>query len=362
MIPVCEPLLAGNEEQYVLDCIRSGWVSSAGKYVDEFEQQFAAYCGCKYGVSTTSGTTALHLALAALGIGRGDQVIVPTLTIASCAFAVLYTGATPAFVDSETAAFTMDAWRLDGALTEHTRAIMPVHLYGHPCDMDSIKEFADQHNLFVIEDAAEAHGALYKGKRAGSFGDIACFSFYANKVITTGEGGMIVTNNQAVAERARRLKDLAHDPARRFYHTDIGFNYRLTNVQAALGLAQLERIDELVEMRRANAARYTEGLQSCRVITPVEMWGAKSTYWMYAILVGSCEIRDGLQRHLAEKGIGTRTFFVPLHQQKIFRQYSRGGFPVADDAGARGLYLPSGSGLTTDQIDLVCDAVREFLQ
>jgi len=363
MIPVCEPLLGGNEEQYVLDCIRSGWVSSAGKYVDEFEQRFAAYCGCRYGVSTTSGTTALHLALASLGIGKGDQVLVPTLTIAACAFAVLYTGATPVFVDCEPAVFTMDAWQLEEVITPQTRAIMPVHLYGHPCDMDRVREFADGHNLFVIEDAAEAHGALYKGNRAGSLGDIACFSFYANKVITTGEGGMIATNNAAVADRARRLKDLAHDPGRRFYHTDIGFNYRLTNVQAAIGLAQLERIDELVEMRRVNAAKYTAELHhNCGITTPVEMWGSRSSYWMYAILAGSKDMRDGLRSHLADKQIGTRTFFIPMHQQEIFKEYSKGIFPVADNVSDRGLYLPSGSGLTDEQIGTVCEAVKGYLQ
>lgn len=363
MIPVCEPVLAGNEEQYVLDCIRSGWVSSAGKYVEEFEQGFAAYCGCRYGVSTTSGTTALHLALVSLGIGEGDEVLVPDLTIAACVFAVLYTGATPVFVDSEAAVFTMDVWRLDEVITPRTRAIMPVHLYGHPCDMDRVREFADKHKLFVIEDAAEAHGARYKGRPVGGLGDVGCFSFYANKVITTGEGGMLVTDDKVLADRARRLKDLAHDPSRRFYHTDIGFNYRLTNVQAAIGLAQLERIDEMVKMRRANATKYTVRLAgSWGVTTPIEMWGSESSYWMYAVLVASKDVRDGLRRHLTDKEIGTRTFFIPMHQQRIFKEYSRGKFPVADNASARGLYLPSGTGLTEEQIDTVCEAVKEYLQ
>ncbi len=363
MIPVCEPLLVGNEEKYVLDCIRSGWVSSAGRYVEEFEQQFAEYCGCRYGVSTTSGTTALHLALVSLGIGKEDEVIVPTLTNAACVFAVLYTGATPVFIDCEPAAYTMDAWLLESLVTSHTKAVMPVHLYGHPCDMDRVNEVAKRHDLDVIEDAAEAHGALYKGKKVGDFSDVACFSFYANKVMTTGEGGMVVTSDRAVCDRARRLKDLAHDPKRRFYHTDIGFNYRMTNIQAAIGLAQLEKIDEYVGMRRANAASYTARLaKSCDVTTPVEMWDSLSSYWMYAILVKDKTTRDGLRRHLEEKEIGTRTFFIPMHQQGIFREYSKGKFPVADNASARGLYLPSGTGLTNEEIETVCDAVEEYLK
>ena len=362
MIPVCEPLLAGNEEKYVLDCIRSGWVSSAGKYVEEFEGEFAEYCGCRYGVCTTSGTTALHLALVSLGIGKGDEVIVPTLTNVACAFAVIYTGATPVFIDCEPMAFTLDTNLLPKVITSRTKAIMPVDLYGHPCDMDRMWEIADEYELLVVEDAAEAHGAVYKGKKAGSWGDVACFSFYANKVITTGEGGMIVTDDKGIADRARRLKDLAHDPKRRFYHTDIGFNYRLTNIQAAIGLAQLEKIGDYVKMRRSNAARYTDGLsRSCGVTTPVELWGSRSSYWMYAILVESKTIRDGLRKHLAYRDIGTRTFFIPMHQQGIFREYSRGKFPVADNVSVRGLYLPSGTGLTDDQIDVVCDAVKEYL-
>jgi len=240
---------------------------------------------------------------------------------------------------------------------------MPVHLYGHPCDMDRVEEVAEEYKLIVIEDAAEAHGALYKNKRVGAFSDVSCFSFYANMVMTTGEGGMVVTSDRAVCDSARRLKDLAHDPKRRFYHTDIGFNYRMTNIQAAIGLAQLEKIDEYVRMRRANAAIYTERLsKSCDVTTPVEMWDSKSSYWMYAILVKDKMTRDGLRRHLAEKDIGTRTFFIPMHQQAIFREYSRGKFPVADSASARGLYLPSGTGLTRKQIDTVCDAVEEYLR
>ena len=363
-IPVCEPLLNGNEERYVVDCLRSGWVSSAGEYVDRFEKAFADYCGCVCGVSTTSGTTALHLALASLGIGEGDEVIVPTLTIASCAFAVLYTGARPVFVDCDPVTFNMDPELAQKAVTDRTRAIMPVHLYGHPCDMDEIGRIARDNRLFLVEDAAEAHGAEYKGRRVGGFGEIGCFSFFANKVITTGEGGMLVMNDPALAGTARRLKNLAHSQVR-FLHHEIGFNYRMTNIQAAIGLAQLERIDMYLEKRRKNAERYTTQLAKIDgITTPMELPYARNSFWMYAILLESREKRDGLMRHLAQKEIGSRTFFIPLHQQPILKQYTRGDFcefPVADDVSARGMYLPSGTGLTVKEIDAVCDAVKEYL-
>ena len=362
-IPVCEPLLNGNEEKYVVDCLRSGWVSSAGEYVDRFEKAFADYCGCVCGVSTTSGTTALHLALASLGIGEGDEVIVPTLTIASCAFAVLYTGARPVFVDCDPVTFNMDPELAQKAVTDRTRAIMPVHLYGHPCDMDEIGRIARDNRLFLVEDAAEAHGAEYKGRRVGGFGEIGCFSFFANKVITTGEGGMLVMNDPALAGTARRLKNLAHSQVR-FLHHEIGFNYRMTNIQAAIGLAQLEKIDQYVEKRRLNARMYNDRLLfECKeVTTPIQMPYARNSFWMYAILLESREQRDGLMRHLAQKEIGSRTFFIPLHQQPVLKQYAEGSFPVADDVSARGMYLPSGTGLTEEEIDAVCDAVREYLK
>ena len=268
MIPVCEPLLGGKEIEYVLDCLKTNWISSKGKYVEEFEEQFAHYCGCKYGISTTSGTTALHLALASVGIKSDDEVIIPTFTMGATAFAIVYTGAKPVLVDSEPETWNMDVTKIEEKITPpRTKAIMPVHIYGHPCDMDPIEEIAEKYNLWLIEDAAETHGAEYKGRKAGGIGHIGCFSFYANKIITTGEGGMLVSNDEKIAEKARRLKDLAHSPEKRFLHTDVAFNYRMTNIQAAIGLAQFERIDELAERRRRNAHLYNSLLKGIDGIT-----------------------------------------------------------------------------------------------
>jgi perosamine synthetase len=362
MIPVCEPLLDGNERKYVDDCLESGWISSAGKYVTEFEDKFAKYCGCKYGVTTTSGTTALHLALASLGIGPCDEVIVPTFTIAACAFAVLYTGATPVFVDCDPATYNIDPDGIERAITDKTRAIMPVHIYGHCCDMTRIMEIVKGKNIFVVEDAAEAHGSEINGRRAGGIGHVGCFSFYGNKVATCGEGGMLVTNDGMIAAKATQLKDLAHSRDKRFLHMDVGFNYRMTNIQAAIGLAQLESLDYHIELRRQHAERYNEQLQGL-VATPVEMAGYMNTYWMYAILLKNQAQRDGLMKYLEKAGIGTRTFFIPMNQQPILDYLCVGQkFPIADNVSARGLYLPSGTGLSDGEIDVVCDAVKEYLR
>jgi len=359
MIPVCEPYLAGNEKKYVLECLDTNWISSGGRFIKEFEQEFAEYCGSEYGVATTSGTTALHLALATLDIGQGDEVIVPTFTMAACAFAVFYTGAKPVFVDCEPDTYNIAVDKIERKITKRTRAIMPVHIYGHSCEMDKIWDIAGRHKLFVIEDAAEAHGAEYRGRRAGSLGTIGCFSFYANKMITTGEGGMLVTYNEWLADRARLLKDLAHSPDKRFLHTDVGFNYRMTNISAAIGLAQLEKIDEYIEMRRRNAQLYNSLLKSVERITlPIERVGYKNVYWMYAILVD--EGRGKLVQKLKERDIETRAFFVPMHQQPVFQD--SGEYPIADDISNRGLYLPSGTGLTGEEIEHVCKCVKEGLK
>lgn len=241
-IPVNEPLIAKNATKYVLDCLETGWVSSAGTYIEKFEKAFAKYLGVKHAITTTSGTTALHLALLTLGIGSGDEVIVPTLTMIASVNSICYVGAIPVLVDSEPETGNIDPKKIEEKITKKTKAIMPVHLYGHPADMDKIMEIAKKYKLAVVEDAAEAHGAEYKGEKAGSFGKINCFSFYGNKIVTTGEGGMVVTNDDKLAERARSLKDLAHSKKRRFLHEELGYNFRMTNMQAALGLAQLEEI------------------------------------------------------------------------------------------------------------------------
>jgi perosamine synthetase len=365
MIPVCAPFLGEKELEYVVDCIKTNWISSKGKYVEEFEEKFAKYCGCKYGISTTSGTSALHLALACLGIKKNDEVIIPSFTMIATGFAVVYCGATPVLVDAEPETWNMNVEKIEEKITAKTKAIIPVHIYGHPCDMDLIMKLAKKYNLWVIEDAAEAHGAEYKGKKVGSIGHVGCFSFYANKIITTGEGGMVVTNDEKIAERARLLRDLAHSKERRFLHTDIGFNYRMTNIQASIGLAQFEKIDELVERRRSHAHLYNSLLKDVNGITlPPEKKWAKNVYWMYCILIQDefGMSRDELMEKLKEKGIETRTSFIPMHQQPAFLKmnlFQGENYPIAEELSQRGLYLPSGSGLTTDEIEYVCNAIKQ---
>ncbi|MFC1937649.1 DegT/DnrJ/EryC1/StrS family aminotransferase [Chloroflexota bacterium] len=366
MIQVCEPLLGEKEVKYVLNCLKTNWISSKGKYIEEFEKGFANYCGCSYGVTTTSGTTALHLALASLGIGTGDEVIIPTFTMVATAFAVIYTGATPILVDAEYETGNMDVTQIEAKISPSTKAIMPVHIYGHPCDMGPIMEVARKRGLWVIEDAAEAHAAEYKGKKTGGISHIGCFSFYANKIMTTGEGGMVVTNNEEVAEKARALKDLAHSKGKRFLHTDIAFNYRMTNVQAAIGMAQLDKIDEYAERRRAHARLYNELLDNIPGITlPVEKEWAKNVYWMYSILIED-EFgisRDELMSKLEERGIGTRSAFIPMHQQPAllnFGLFKGEQYPVAEELAKKGMYLPSSTGLSHDDIKYICGVIREL--
>lgn len=374
-IPVNEPLLGREELRLVTSCIRSHWISSQGSYLSEFEERFAAYCGVGYGISTTSGTAALHLALLTLGIGPGDEVLIPTLTMAATAFAVSYCGATPVFIDSEPETFNMDPEEAERYLRRQSRlgkkkvkAILPVHLYGHPADMDRWREIADRYSLFLVEDAAEAHGAEYKGRRCGGLGDLGCFSFYANKIITTGEGGMVVTDDPQWAEKARRLKDLAHSEHQRFLHTDLGYNYRMTNLQAALGLAQLKRIDRHIRKKRALARAYTRGLQGISGLRlPTEKPWAFNVYWMYALLVEESFglSRDDLMAALKKRGVETRSFFVPMHQQPIYVQGRNpcrhfGQYPVAERASREGLYLPSGLTLTPEQVRYVVGQLRRL--
>lgn len=357
MIPVCEPLLDGNEAKYVNDCLLTNWISSSGEYITQFESAFAEYCGCKYGVATNNGTTALHLALASLGIGPGDEVIIPDFTIASCAFAVFYTGATPVFVDADPQTFNIDVSKIEEKITRRTVAIMPVHLYGRPAEMGEIVRIATKHNLHVIEDAAEAHGAEYEGHKVGGIGSVGCFSFYANKLITTGEGGMIVTNLEYVAEKAKLLRDLAHTSRRRFYHEHVGFNYRMTNIQAAIGMAQLEQIDRNIRVRLKHASLYAELLKVAPHVTFVSETrpNVKGVAWMHCLMAESESYRDAFVIHLADRGVQTRTFFVPMHEQPIFKA---GDYPVSEDISRRGFYVPSGTGLTADQISYVCECIR----
>ncbi len=363
IIPVSDPKLDGNELKYVTQCVQSNWISSAGRFVRDFEEAFAAAMGCHYGVACSNGTTALHLVLATLGIGAGDEVVIPTFTMIATANAVRYTGATPVLVDSERETWNLDVTQLERAITPRTRGILLIHTYGHPVDMDPLLELADRRGLWVVEDAAEAHGARYKDRRVGSLGRAASFSFYANKIITTGEGGMVTTNDDELMRLARRLRDHAFSDERHFWHKYLGFNYRMTNLQAAIGLAQTERLDELVEIRRTNAARYTAALSKIPGLTlPVERPWARNVYWMYGVLVEDefGIARDELRRRLARRGIETRTFFIPIHLQPIYYRLFEGRrYPVSEELCRRGLYLPSGATLAGTEIDYVCEMVRE---
>lgn len=364
-IPVCEPDLSGRELEYVTEAIRTNWISSAGRYIPEFEQAFAAACDAEHGVACTSGTTALHLAMAVLDLGPGDEVILPTFTMIATPNCVRYTGATPVLVDSEDRTWNLDLDQVADAIGPRTKAIIPVHTYGHPVDMDALCEIADRHGVWVVEDAAEAHGARYKGRRVGSLGDAACFSFYGNKIITTGEGGMITTDNADIAALARNLRDHAFSSERHFWHRYVGFNYRMTNLQAAVGAAQTEKLDDYVAARRRNAALYSELLAEVPgVTTPPESADVENVFWMYGILVDAGAFgmtRNHLRAALAARGIETRTFFIPIHYQPIYHaQFAGRRFPVAERFCADGLYLPSASSLSAAQVRYVVDAVREI--
>jgi perosamine synthetase len=366
IIPVCEPALGGNENRYVLDCLNTNWISSAGKYVSLFEEAFSRKVGCEQGIACVSGTTALHLIMAALGLGPGDEVIIPTFTMIATAYAVSYTGARPVFVDSEQRTWNMDIGQIEAKITERTKAIIVVHTYGHPVDMDSVLAIAARHNLYVVEDAAEAHGADYQGRPAGSLADAAAFSFYANKIITTGEGGMVTTNNSQVAEAVRTLRDHAFSKERHFWHKYMGYSFRMTNLQAAVGLAQTEQMDGFVSQRRENAALYTSLLQDVPGLRlPMEEPWAKNVYWMYGVLVEDefGLTRDKLRQRLAGRGIETRTFFIPMHIQPIYHaDYPGERYPVAEDLCRRGFYLPSASSLTRHEIEFIAQAVRACRQ
>jgi perosamine synthetase len=367
MIPVNEPLFDGNEKKYLNQCIDEGWISSEGPFVKEFEDRFSSYLERKYGIAVSNGTVALETALFAAGVKRGDEVIMPTFTIISCAIAALRLGATPILIDAEPDTWNMDVTQIDGKITNRTKAIMPVHIYGHPVDMDPVLKLATEYDLKVIEDAAEVHGALYKSKKAGCIGDVGSFSFYANKIITTGEGGMVVTDDKETAERARSYRNLCFKPGRRFYHTELGENFRMTNLQAAVGVAQLEQIDRFIDIKRKNAQRYTEGLQAIRGIkTPVEKKWAKNVYWMYAIeLSEDLGINaEQMAGHLAKKGISTRPFFLGLHEQPVLHRmglFIGERYPVAERIARQGLYLPSGLTITSEQIKTVINAIKEVL-
>lgn len=365
MIPVFEPVISEDEIEAVAAALRNGEVSgSFSKTLEDFESEFAAYVGCKYGVAVNSGTSALHIAVAALELKRGDEVLVSASTNIATALACLHNGLIPVPVDSEPVTWNLDLDLIEGLISPKTKAIIPVHLYGHPIDMDRLMSIADKHNLAVIEDCAESHGATVRGRKTGSFGHMACFSFYANKVITTGEGGMVTTNDERFAERLRLLRNLAFTTPR-FRHEMAGYNFRMPGFVAALGLAQFRKINQIVEEKRRVAHSYNNKLKDLLGLQlPAELDWAKNVYWMYGLVVKP-EYgigRDQLTEALSERGIQTRTFFCPMNQQPVLKKME--GFrdvpcPVADSLWENGIYLPSTWNLSEENISFVCDAIRQ---
>lgn len=368
MIPVNQPLLDGNEKSYLAECIDSGWISSEGPFVRRFEEGMAAVAGRRHGIAVSSGTTALETAVAALSLAPGDEVILPAFTIISCAAAIVRSGCVPVLVDSDPLTWNMDVGQIEARITPRTRAIMVVHIYGLPVDMAPVLELAERHGLRVIEDAAEAHGQSYRGRPCGSFGDLSVFSFYPNKHVTTGEGGMVLTDDEGLAVRCRLLRNLCfREP--RFVHDELGDNFRMTNLQAALGVAQLERLDEFVARKRRMGAAYQrllagiDGLQ----LPVARTAAAENIYWVFGLVLGDGVPFDaaGAMRRLGELGIGTRPFFWPMHEQPVFRGmglFAGERHPVAERLARRGFYLPSGLALTEAQIDEVAGAVRELMR
>ncbi len=367
-IPVCEPMLAGNELAYVTDAVSTGWISSSGKYVTEFEKAFADYCGVSHAVAVCNGTVALHLMLVAAGIGPGDEVIIPSFTMASSAFAVCYTGAKPVFVDADCETWNIDVSKIEKKITNKTKAIMPVHIFGNPCDMDALSTIAHKHGLLILDDSAEAHGAEYKGKKTGSFSDITSFSFFANKNLTTGEGGMVVTDSKSHFDRLRYFRNVCFplDAPRVYMHEDIGFNYRMSNLHAAIGLAQVEKADHYRDLRIRNAQLYAKHLSRVPGITfQKDTTGALNVHWMNAIVIDPKVFgngRDGVISRLRERGIDTRLLFTGMHRQNALRKFGcdcSGEYPVCDRLTANGFYLPSGSNLTEEEIAYVSKVVIE---
>jgi perosamine synthetase len=355
MIPVYAPFVGDREKEYVVEALDSTWISSKGRFLDRFEREFAAFAGVAHGVATANGTVSLHLAFAALGVGPGDEVVVPTLTYVASVNTIAYTGATPVFVDVDPVTWNLDPSRLEAAITPRTKAIEVVHLYGHPAEMDPILAIAARHGLPVVEDAAEAHGALYRGRPVGSLGTVGSFSFFGNKIITTGEGGMLVTNDANLAARARHLRGQGVSPVRTYWHDEIGFNYRMTNVAAAIGCAQLERVERTLAAKREIASWYRTRLDGVPGVgLQREAAWASPVHWMNCVLVEP-RIRDPLIAFLAARGIDTRPFFYPAHTLPMYR--TDVAFPVAERLGASGLNLPSWPGLTEEQVDEVSSSL-----
>jgi perosamine synthetase len=367
-IPVNEPLLNGNEKKYLIECIETGWISSEGPFIKEFEQRFATRVNRKHGIAVTNGTAAIDAAVEALGIGPGDEVIMPTFTIISCILQIVRSGAKPILVDSDHVTWNMNVGQIEAKITSRTKAIMVVHIFGLPVDLDPVLELAHRHGLKVIEDAAEMHGQSYKNRPCGSFGDISTFSFYPNKLITTGEGGMIVTDDDDIAETCRSLRNLCFQQSRRFVHERLGWNLRMTNLQAAIGLAQLEQLDAFVARKRRMGKVYTELLKD---LTGLQLPLPKTDYsdniyWVYGLMIDESRGLDAEEaiRLLAEKGIGCRPFFYPMHQQPILQRmglFENENYPVAEKLYRQGFYIPSGMALTVEQMHRVAEMVKEVI-
>lgn len=369
MIPVNEPLLDGNERKYLNECIDTGWISSEGPFIKAFEERMAQTVERKHGIAVANGSVALDAALEALQMPKGAEVIMPTFTIISCAAAIIRAGAVPVVVDASDDDWNMNVSQIESKITAKTKAIMVVHIYGLPVDMDAVLHVARKHNLYVIEDAAEQHGQFYKGKPIGSFGDISTFSFYPNKHVTSGEGGMIMTDDQKLADKCRSLRNLCFVPEQRFLHYDLGYNFRMTNLQAAIGLAQLERLDEFVARKKAMGKRYTELLKDVPGIQlPLDKKGDMTNiYWVYGIVLKPevpFDAKEAMQR-LAKLNIGTRPFFWPMHEQPVFHKmglFRDEKLPVAENIARRGFYVPSGMALRPEQMETVSTAVKEILR
>lgn len=368
-IPVNEPFLNGNEKKYLCECIDTGWISSEGPFVKEFEQKMCASVNRKFGIAVSNGTAALEVAVQALGIGEGDEVIMPAFTIISCAMAVTKLGAVPVLVDSDLHTWNMNVDEIETKITPKTKAIMIVHLYGLPVEADKVLALAEKYNLKVIEDAAEMHGQTCSGKPCGSFGDISTFSFYSNKHVTTGEGGMVVTDDRQLAERCRILRNLCFRKDVRYVHDEISDNYRFTNLQAAVGLAQLERLEEFVEKKRRMGKYYTEKLRDIKgLLLPIEKTQyADNIYWVYGIVLdkGISADNQTVQKLLAEEGIGSRTFFWCMHEQPVYqrqRLFENQTYPNAEYLARKGFYIPSGLALTEEQMEQVVDGVKNVMK
>lgn len=363
-IPVAVPHLSGNEKKYVLDCMETTWISSNGKYVNEFEKQFSEFVGSEHAISCCNGTVALHVPLIALGLKPGDEVIIPSFTYIATANAVKYCGATPIFADCLPDTWNIDPEDIKRKITPKTKGIIPVHLYGNPCDMDAIMDIAKEHNLFVLEDAAECHGAEYKGKKAGTIGEVGTFSFFGNKIITTGEGGMIVTNNKELDAKMRQLKGQGQDPNKRYWFTEIGYNYRMTNVEAAIGLGQLEKIDEHIADRQKVASWYMEELEDMNDYLQFQKVteGSTSVWWMFSVLLKDPikVSRDKVMEMMREKGIETRPLFYPMHIMPVYYD-PKAECPISEKVAASGMNLPTHALLTREDIKYICDTLKSII-